>query len=200
MTTNLNVTVQAAVSGMVTVMAVNVLASALGMLAAPAAMPSGIPVVDRGIRDLRQTFGVELVDLAISNVGRGDILILAKEVAALYTNKMRRQYGDWQTTSALASAPPGDLRAANKIAATLAGQKVTEASAPAVVEKATETGKKRAKGRQTAKPQKDTKTGIVYSSKAKAGMAVATEYGLDPTETFVWYAVIKKDPTRFVSA
>ncbi len=200
MATNLNVTVQAAVNGMVTVMAVNVLASALGMLAAPAAMPAGIPAVDRGIRDLRQTFGADLVDLAIRNVGRDDILVLAKEVAALYTNRMRRQYGDWQTTSALASAPPGDLRTANEIAATLAGQKVTEASAPAVVEKAIETGKKRAKGRQPAKPQKDTKTGITYTSKAKAGMAVAAEYGLDPTETFVWYQVIKTDPKRFVPA
>ncbi|KKL74335.1 hypothetical protein LCGC14_2065950, partial [marine sediment metagenome] len=26
------------------------------------------------------------------------------------------------------------------------------------------------------------------------------EYGFDATETFVWYAVIKKDPKRFVDA
>ena len=178
-------------------MSVSVLASVLGMLAVTSVVPAGIPAVDRGIRDLRTTFGVNIVDLAISNVGRDDILILAKEVADLYINKMRKKYGDWQTTSALAAAPPGDLRAANEIAASLAGQKVTAESSPAKVEKAVETGKKRS--RRVGQPQMDTKTKIEYSSKAKAGMAVAAEYNLDPTETFVWYAVIKKDPTRFIS-
>lgn len=181
-------------------MAVSVFASVLGMLAATAAVPAGIPAVDRGIRDLRQTFGAGLVDLAIKNVGRDDILILAKEVGDLYTAKMRRDYGDWQTSSALAAAPPGDLRTAHEIAAALSGQKVTEVSLPGAKEKAVEAGEKKAKVRKAAQPQKDTKTGIIYSSKAKAGMAVAADYGLDPTETFIWYAVIKKDPKRFVAA
>jgi len=198
MATDVNVTIQAAASGMVTVMVLNVFASALGMLAVGAAIPAGIPAEDRGIRDLRKTFGSDLVDLAIKNVGREDILILAKEVGDLYTNRMRRQYGDWQTTSALAAAPPGDLRTANEIAATLAGQKVTEVSTPEVKEKAVETGKKKAKVKKAAQPVKDTKTGVVYGSKAKAGMAVAAEYDLDSKNHFVWYDVIKKDPERFV--
>ncbi len=204
MTTNPNEMVQATVSTvlplMVVAMTLNVVASAIGILAVGAAIPAGIPAVDRSIRDLKLTFGTGLVDLAIANVGKDDILILAREVGNLYTDKMRKRYGDWQTTSALAAAPPGDLRTANEIAATLAGQKVTAATPPDVKSKAVETGQKRAKGKRTAQPQKDTKTGIVYTSKAKAGMAVAAEYGLDSTETFIWYEVIKKDPKRFVNA
>ena len=204
MTTGPNDTIQATVNTivpmMVVAMTLNVVASAIGILAVSAAIPASIPAADRGIRDLRLTFGEDLVNLAVKNVGKDDILILAKEVGNLYTDKMRKKYGDWQTTSALAAAPPGDLRAANEIAASLAGQKVTEATAAGVKEKAIETGQKRARGRQAAQPQKDTKTGIVYTSKAKAGMAVAKDYGLDPTETFVWYGVIKKDPKRFVPA
>ena len=200
MTTNLNATVQTMASAMVTVMTLSVFASAIGMLAATSVLPAGIPAVDKGIRDLRQTFGEGLVNLAIKNVNKDDIVVLAKEVGSLYTDKMRKQYGDWQTTSALAAAPPGDLRAANEIAASLAGQKVTEASSPGAKEKAVATGTQRAKTKRTAQPQKDTKTGTVYQSKAKAGMAVAAEYGLDATETFIWYEVIKKDPKRFVPA
>jgi len=181
-------------------MAVSVMATALGMLAATTAVPAGIPAADKGIKDLRLTFGTDLVNLAMKNVGRDDILILAKEVGNLYTDRMRKRYGDWQTTSALASAPPGDLRTANEIAATLAAGKVTVLSAPDVKEKAVEAGKKKARVKKAAQPQKDTKTGVVYGSKAKAGMAVAAEYDLDPLNHFIWYEVIKKDPTRFVAA
>lgn len=191
---------QLATQAIVGAMTVSVFATALGMLAAAAEIPAGIPAVDKGIRDLRQTFGADLVNLAIKNVGREDILILAKEVGDLYVAKMRKQYGDWQTTSALAAAPPGDLRTANEIAATLAGQKVSETSSLAEKEEAVDAGKKKARVRKAAQPQKDTKTGIVYGSKAKAGMAVAAEYKLDPTDTFIWYEVIKKDPDRFVPA
>ncbi len=179
-------------------MAVSVMATALGMLAATAAVPAGIPAVDKGIHDLRLTFGTDLVNLAIKNVGRDDILFLAKEVGDLYTDRMRKKYGDWPVTSALAAAPPGDLRTANEIAATLAGQKVTELSTVVVKDQAVEAGKKKARGKRVAQPVKDTKTGIRYGSKASAGMAVAAEYGLDPKNHFAWYEVIKKDPDRFV--
>jgi len=179
-------------------LAVSVMATALGMLAATAAVPAGIPAVDKGIKDLRLTFGTDLVNLAIKNVGRDDILILAKEVGSLYTDRMRKRYGDWQVTSALAAAPPGDLRTANEIAASLAAGKVTVLSSPDDKEKAAEAGKKKAKVKRVAQPVKDTKTGIEYGSKAKAGMAVAAEYGLDSKNHFVWYEVIKKDPDRFV--
>ena len=179
-------------------LAVSVIATALGMLAATSTVPAGIPAADKGIHDLRLTFGTDLVNLAIKNVGRDDILFLAKEVGDLYTDRMRKKYGDWPVTSALAAAPPGDLRTANEIAATLAGQKVTEASAPDVKGKAVEAGKKKARGKRVAQPVKDTKTGVSYGSKASAGMAVAAEYGLDPKNHFAWYEVIKKDPDRFV--
>ncbi len=179
-------------------LAVSVMANALGMLAATAAVPAGIPAADKGLKDLRLTFGADLVDLAIKNVGRDDILLLAQEVGNLYTDRMRKRYGDWPTTSALAAAPPGDLRTANEIAATLSNRKVIESSTPGVIDKAVEVGKKKARGKRTAQPVKDTRTGITYDSKAKAGMAVAAEYGFNPKNHFVWYEVIKKDPERFV--
>jgi len=192
---NPNQLISQAVTG---ALAVSVMATALGMLAATAAIPAGIPAVDKGIKDLRQTFGTDLVNLAIKNVGRDDILILAKEVGTLYTDRMRKHYGDWQTTSALASAPPGDLRTANEIAATLAAGKVTVLSTTDAKEKAVEAGKKKARVKRVAQPVKDTKTGVMYGSKASAGMAVAAEYGFDPKNHFIWYEVIKKDPDRFV--
>ena len=198
--TSANETIQAAANNMVSAMVVGVFANALGMLAAGATIPAGIPATDRGLRDLRETFGSDLVALAIKKVGKDDIVTLAKEVGNMYTDRMKKKYGDWPTTKALAAAPPGDLRAANEIAAVLAGQKATEITSSALTDKAVEVGKKRAAGRRTAQPQKDTKTGTTYASKAKAGMAVAAEYNLDPTETFVWYQVIKTDPKRFVPA
>ena len=46
---------------------------------------------------------------------------------------------------------------------------------------------------------KDTKTGQLYSSKSKAGRAVAEEYGLDTNDNFVWYQVVLKDGKRFTT-
>jgi len=66
------------------------------------------------------------------------------------------------------------------------------------LEKVAKTNGRKRRGRQPAQPVKDTKTGKVYSSQAKAGMAVAAEYGLDSDDSWVWYQVIKKDPDRFV--
>lgn len=180
------------------VMTVSVFAQAMGMMAATSAIPKGIPPTDAGIRSLKASFGASLVTTAIDNVGKEDIIALAREVERLYISQMKRQYGEHATKMGLQSAPPGDLRTANEIASTIAGQKITSESPPEKAEKAVEAGKKR--GRQKAQPVKDTKTGIVYSSKAKAGMAVAAEYGEDPKNHFAWYAVIKKDPKRFVRA
>jgi hypothetical protein len=41
-------------------------------------------------------------------------------------------------------------------------------------------------------PVKDTFTGKVYRSKYQAGKALASEFGLDPTDRFVWYKIIKR--------
>ena len=200
MTISANEQIPAAANAMIPLIVVGVIANALGLLAVGAAIPAGVPATDRGLRDLRETFGGDLIAIAIKKVGKDDIVILAKEVGNMYLDRMRKKYGDWQTTKAIAAAPPGDLRAANEIAAALAGQKATEITSSALTDAAVSTGKKRAGGKKTGQPQKDTKTGTTYTSKAKAGMAVAAEYGLDPTETFIWYAVIKKDPKRFVPA
>ncbi len=49
-------------------------------------------------------------------------------------------------------------------------------------------------------PQLDTKTGNSYNSMTAAAKAVAPEYGLDQNDPFVWYKIIKVDPTRFKNA
>jgi hypothetical protein len=202
-----------AVQGMVTVMTVSIFANALGMLAATSPVIStqaGVKASDAGIIDMRNAFGNALVDKAIKNVGRDDILTLAREVERLVVNEMNKQYGSVATTAALSAASPGDLRQARELAKLLsghagpvsglsAGHKFETASVPEQVVAIQQTLKK-PRVKRAAQPVKDTKTGIVYSSKAKAGMAVAAEYGLDSKNHFIWYEVIKKDPKRFVPA
>jgi len=200
-------------------MAVSIFANAIGMMAATATvMPiaAGTPVSDAGINDLRQSFGSDIVNKAIKNVGRDDILVLAHEVERLVIAQMRKQYGDANTTAALNAAPPGELDFAREVARRLAGmpskvQVVTiealekPAAAQTPQEQKTADAVK-SRGKQAAQPVKDTKTGIVYQSKASAGMAVAADYGLSATKpdgtknSFVWYEVIKQDPKRFIKA
>lgn len=186
---------------MVSALSFSVFAQAMAiMLGAMEVVPvaAGVPVPEAAIVDLRTTFGVDIVDIAIKNVGKEDVLLLAREVERLTIEDMNKRYGEYATTAALAAAPPGELKVAKEIARIIAGQGVTEATPFVRKEAVMETAKRR--GRQAAQPQKDTKTGIVYRSKAAAGMAVAGEYGLDATNTFIWYEVIKMDPKRFVPA
>jgi len=195
------------VQAMVTTMAVSIVSVAMGVvmgamgpevLTLPAGERKGSK---KALGDLRITFGADVVNEAVKSVGSDDILALCREIERLYIDQMRDKYGKYAADTALRSAPPGDLKTANEIAVTLANRgygKFGITVAPVIVEaQAVKEGVK--KGKKKAKPQKDTKTGILYKSKAAAGMAVATEYNLDPTETFVWYEVIKKDPARFVS-
>ena len=44
---------------------------------------------------------------------------------------------------------------------------------------------------------KDRNSGTVYDSKSKAGKALASEFGLDPNDSFVWYRIVKLSPDRF---
>jgi hypothetical protein len=201
---------QLVAQAMVTAMSVSIMSVAMGVvmgamgpevMTLPAAERKG---TKKALDDLRITFGAHIVDEAIKSVGSDDILALCKEIEHLYTNEMRDKYGKYAADTALKTAPPGDIRTANEIAIALArrgyGKFVEPRDVPAPV--SVEAGAVRIgtiKGRKKAKPQKDTTTGIMYKSKAAAGMAVALEYGLDPSETFIWYEVIKKAPTRFVS-
>lgn len=199
---------QLVTQAMVTTMAVSIMATAMGVvvgamgpevLTLPAGERKG---TTKALNDLKVSFGVDLVNKAVKNVGSDDILGLCKEIEKLYIAQMKEKYGIYATESALRAAPPGDIKTANEIAIALSNRGYgkfgeTKAPAPTIVEaSAVATGTK--KGRQKAKPQKDTTTGVLYKSKAAAGMAVATEYGLNPTETFIWYEVIKKAPNRFV--
>jgi len=194
---------------MVTVMAVSVASVAMGIvIGAMGPEVLKLPPAERkgtkkALDDLRTAFGSEVVNAAIKNVGADDVLALCKEVERLYVDQLKEKFGSYAVDVALKSAPPGDLKAVSEIALALArrgyGKFVPPKETPApprVEEKAVIEGVTR--GRRLAKPQKDTKTGIIYRSKAAAGMAVAAEYGLDPSETFIWYEVVKRDPKRFV--
>jgi len=199
MTTGQINTTQIVSQAIMSAMTVSVLATALGiMIAACEGIPMGleIPVTQKAIDDMKSAFGAPVVNKAVEEVGSDNILVLAAKVEDLYVADMRKKYGDWETVTGISQAPAGDLRTANEIAKALHDKKVTAQSVPEKVSEAVSTGKRR--GRQVAQPVKDTKTGIVYGSKARAGMAVAAKYGLDPKNHFIWYEVIKKDPKRFV--
>ena len=43
----------------------------------------------------------------------------------------------------------------------------------------------------------DRNSGTTYDSKSKAGKALASEFGLDPNDSFVWYRIVKISPDRF---
>lgn len=205
--TTQNIQVQQVLAqAMVGAMTVSIMASAMGIMmgavgaSAYAVKPSELKGTNAAIRDLKLAFGGKIVDQAVKNVGVDSMLALAKEVERLVIEDMYQLYGKSATDSALKAAVPGDIMSAREIAATLAGRgygktvPIREIPVP-VVESAVVVAKKRVK--MKAKPVLDTKTGIQYRSKASAGMSVAAEYGLDEKNTFVWYEVIKKDPTRF---
>ena len=185
---------------------VSVMSTVMGiMMGTMTASTMTVPVTElkgttAAVRELKLAFGGNLVDKAVKNVSKDSMLALAQEVERLVIAEMYQQYGQVATDTALRAAVPGDIQSARVIAASLAGRGYGKAAPPrevppTVVEGAKEVAKKR--GRQTAKPVLDTKTGMQYKSKASAGMSVAAEYDLDPTNTFIWYAVVKKDPTRF---
>ena len=54
-------------------------------------------------------------------------------------------------------------------------------------------------GNKGAKHVKDRKTGISYWSLGQAGIGVAAEFGLDPTDTMAWYKIPKEERARFVT-
>lgn len=199
-------TQQVAAQAIVSAMTVSIMASAMGIMMAAvgtkayAVSPTKLKVTQEAIRDLKLAFGIEVVDKAVKNVGTDSVTVLAQEVERLVIEDMTTKYGSLATQAALTAAPPGDVASAKIIAETLAARGVRPEGFQRVL--ATPAGaqviegvKKRVK--MKARPVVDTKTHMQYRSKAAAGMAVAAEYGLDSTDTWVWYAVIKKDPTRF---
>lgn len=199
-------TQQLITQALVGAMTVNIMATVVGIMMASVGVsafevpPAELKGTQVMVRDLKLAFGENIVDQAVKNVGVESALALAREVERLVIEEMYEKYGRSATDSALGAAIPGDILSAREIAATLAVRGYGRTAPPSVVpapvmQSAVQVAKKKIK--QKAKPVLDTKTNIQYRSKAAAGMSVAAEYGLDPTNTFIWYEVIKKDPTRF---
>lgn len=51
--------------------------------------------------------------------------------------------------------------------------------------------------RADANPILDVRTGTQYRSKAAAGRALASEFGFDPEDQFVWFKILRVAPDRF---
>lgn len=189
---------QAAMSGLVTVAVFSGFTQAIGVLMASAELgmaPLGQLPTEKGIADLRLIYGNDVVNEAIGLVGKGaDIISLAMAVEGTAIEKLTGLYGDDAVKTAIEYCGITDYECVKTVAKGLSDKDITPEKVEAVVKQ----GKRR--GRQKAQPVKDTRTGIVYGSKASAGMAVAAEYGLDSKNHFIWYEVIKKDPERFVRA
>jgi len=204
---NPNEVISQAVVGALTV---SIMASAMGVMLAGAGAsaytvkPSELKGTQAMLSALKQAYGNKVVDDAVQNVGYDNALALAQEVERLMIADMTAKYGLLATTTALAVAPPGDVTAAHEIAKMLAeraasrnqsvGSYLVTSSAS---EKKVVANKVKKVGAAARTPCIDTKTGIQYKSHYAAGKATAAEYGLDPTDTRVWFAIIKRDPTRF---
>jgi hypothetical protein len=194
--------------GVVNAFALSVFANALGLIVAASegieVAPALLKATDPAINALRQAYGDEVVSKALADVPGAEAIKLAERVEYYVHQDLRQRYGDWAANIAIESAPPGDIRSAIEIAKVLSQRGVTPSSP--TVEKARAVAHGRLAGRKAARPVRDTKTGVVYRSESAAGMAVAGEYGLPAVKpdgtpnSFVWYAVIKKDPNRFVPA
>lgn len=191
-----------AINAVYTVAALNIYAVSVGILMGPIIAMAAVPprelvAEEQGIQDLREALGSEVVDRALREVPDRNILRVAEVAERLVKAGMVSKYGVWAADLAWKAAPPGDIRTAREIAATLSGQGITPASPVVKVEKAIETGKKNAwAGRKPPKRTLDTKTGIEYPAMWRAASAIAAEYGLDPTDTRVFYKIREKDPTR----
>ncbi len=199
---------QVMAQSIVSVMSVSIVASVMNIAMASMGgasvynkIPSKLKITDKALADLKLTFGSSIVDKAANVVGSDNMLLLAQEIERLTIEDMNTKYGVEFTQSALSAAPPGDFQSALIIAQTLAsrgyGKDHPQAPAPAMAQ-AVGVAKKRKHFK--AQPMKDTRTGKIYKSKAQAGMAVAAEYNLSSTDTYVWFAVLKQDPNRFVPA
>lgn len=187
-----------------TVMSLSIFGSAMGSMigamGSDVTLKKKMPVTGPGVAALKAEFGETITDAAIAKVGSDDITKIAREVELSIITDMTAKYGIEATRAGVAAANPGDLKTARVIAQTLSGLPVTtspEIKAKIVASK---------KGKKPGQAVKDTKTGIVYGVKYKAGVAVAAEYGIsllkangDP-DTWVWFTVIQKDPSRFVFA
>ncbi len=158
---------------------------------------------DAAIKDLTNTYGRDIVAPALKKVPSHNAIELAEEIEDQIYIDMRKRYGESNANMAIQNAPAGQILIAERIAKSLSEDKITPSTPPAKVAAAVH--KASHKGRQKAKPVRDTKTGISYETKTSAGQAVAHEYPDikikrgDPGWSYVWYEVLKRDPNRFVA-
>jgi len=194
--------VQTMTTGIVSVMMVSIFSQALGIMMAGGTLGMApikqIPT-DKAIQELKRTYGAGPVDKAIDLMGKdADIVDIARSVDMFVWDELAEKYGMYAVETAKANAELPDFRAVKAMVVSIHAQGLKESSSHEKKEKVIKSSKLR--GRSAAKAVVDTKTGIRYNSLGAAGRAVAAEYGLDPTNSFVHYAIVKEDPKRFMSA
>lgn len=190
--------------GIVNVMALSIFAQALGLIVAASgvealeAAPSAVRVTDPAVEALRKAFGDEVVGKALADLPADvDAVTLARRVEHYVHEDLRKKYGEWAANIAIEGAPPGDMQTAITIAQTLSQKGITPASTP--LAKAVAVAEGRRKGRAAAKPQRDTKTGIIYSSEYRAGLALAAEYKV-PANQYAFWHIKRVEPSRLTPA
>lgn len=192
---------QTLTTAMVGVMTVSIFSQAIGIMMAEGTLgmaPIKQRPTDKGIQELKATYGVSPVNKAIDLMGKdADIVDIARSVDMFVWDELAEKYGMYAVETARANSELPDFRAVKAMAASIHASGLKETSTSEKKEKVIKSSKLR--GRSAAKAVVDTQTGIRYGSLGAAGRAVAAEYGLNPADSFVYYAIVKKDPKRFMS-
>lgn len=204
-----NIDIQQIQSMSMNVLAISVFAQAMGTMVAAGSLAepvSGQSPTQRAITELKSMYGQTVVDRAMGRKPYSDIPELAREIDQIVVEDMVKKYGEWETDTALQSAPAGNLVRAREIAKSLSERNVTFKSSTPAVSKAIEIGDRKAdiaekrisliKGRSKGVPVIDTKTGVRYPSQSAAGLALAKEFGLE-SHSWVWHDILKVSGNRF---
>jgi len=193
---------QTMTTAMVGVMTVSIFSQALGIMMAEGALgmaPIKQVPTDKAIQELKKTYGAGPVNKATELMGKdADIVDIARSVDMFVWDELAEKYGMYAVDTAKANSELPDFRAVKAMVVSISAQGLNESSTSA--KKDAVIKKSKLRGRSAAKAVVDTQTGIRYNSLGAAGRAVAAEYGLDPANAFVYYAIVKKDPKRFMSA
>ena len=196
MTTNI---MQVMTTGMVGVMTISIFSQALGIMMAEGTLstaPTAQKPTDKAIKELKLTYGSAPVNRAIELMGAdANIADLARSVDMFVWDELIEKYGMYAVETARADSDIEDFRAAKAVVMSIHAQGLKATSSPEKKEDVIK--KSKVRGRSAAQAVMDATTGIRYKSLGAAGRAVAAQYDLDPTDKWVYYAIVKADPNRF---
>lgn len=162
-----------------------------------AAVTSGAKPTQNVIDDLKRTFGSDLVNKAIKNVGSENVSVLAQEVDRLFVDDLKSKYGAYVADTALQAAPPLETKIVRDVAQALSGQGITPYTPQNVTQEVTTTSRAKSLRKHPPVPYLDKQTGIAYPSRSSLYRAVAGEFGYDPNSTLEAFKLVGENPDRF---